>query len=125
LSSKSATLDESVIQEHEAQIKFQTLENEKKAKEQLLEIAQMTFSKRDFTSSTVSSSVMTHDVALVKSHMPDFDVEILLRGFPINDEEWDALVDSVYDTALYFVSQYDFSIIAESDDNASPDASTL
>jgi hypothetical protein len=55
----------------------------------------MTLSKRDFTSSTVSSLMVAHVVALVKSHMPDFDVEILRRNFPINDEEQDALVDSV------------------------------
>jgi hypothetical protein len=70
----------------------------------------------------VNSSAVAHAVALVKSHMPDFDAEILRRDFPINDEEWDALVDSVYDTTQYFVSQYDFSVLAESDDNASPGA---
>jgi hypothetical protein len=64
-------------------------------------------------------------MALVKSHMPDFDVEILRRDFPINDEERDVLVDSVYDTTQYFASQYDFFVLAESDDNASPGASTL
>jgi hypothetical protein len=61
-------------------------------------------------------------MALVKSHMPDFDVEILRRDFPISGEERDALVDSVYDVAQYFVSQYDFSILTESDGNANPDA---
>jgi hypothetical protein len=59
-------------------------------------------------------------MALVKSHLPDFDAEILLRDFIINDEEWDVLVDSVYDTAQYSTSQYDFSVLIESDDNASP-----
>jgi hypothetical protein len=46
----------------------------------------------------VSSSAVAHAMALVKIHMPDFDVEILRRDFPINDEERDVLVDSVYDT---------------------------
>jgi hypothetical protein len=101
---------------------LQTLEDEKKAKEQLLESTQMALSKWDFTSLVVNSSVVGHVVALVKSHMPDFDAEILRRDFPINDEERDTLVDSVYDTAQYFVSQYDFSILNESDDNTSPDA---
>jgi hypothetical protein len=55
----------------------------------------MSLSKRDFTSLAVSSSAVAHAVALVKSHMPDFDAEILRRDFPINDEEWNALVDSV------------------------------
>jgi hypothetical protein len=45
LSSKSAALNESMIQEHEAQIKLQTLEDEKKAKQQLLKSAQMSLSK--------------------------------------------------------------------------------
>jgi hypothetical protein len=56
-------------------------------------------------------------MALAKSHVPDFDGEILRRDFPINDEERDALVDSVYHTAQYFASQYDFSILVELDDN--------
>jgi hypothetical protein len=77
---------------------------EKKAKEQLLESAQMAFPKRDFTSSTVGSLVVVHAMTLVKSHMPDFDAEILRWDFAINDEERDALVDSVYDIAQYFAS---------------------
>jgi hypothetical protein len=43
-------------------------------------------------------------MVLLKSHTPDLDVEILQRDFLINDEERDALVDGVYDTAQYFVS---------------------
>jgi hypothetical protein len=54
--------------------------------------------------------------------MTDFDAEILRRDFSINDEEQDALVDSVYDTALHFVSQYDFSVLTELDGSASPGA---
>jgi hypothetical protein len=46
-----------------------------------------------------------HAVALLKSHTPDLVVEKLLMDFPFNnDEKWDALVDSVYDTAQHFVS---------------------
>jgi hypothetical protein len=65
---------------------------------------------------------VAHAVKLVKSHMTDFDAEILRRDFSINDEEQDALVDSVYDTALHFASQYDFSVLAELDGSASPGA---
>jgi hypothetical protein len=50
------------------------------------------------------SSTVAHTVALVKSHMPNFDAEVLWNDLPINDEEQDALVDSIYDTAQYFVS---------------------
>jgi hypothetical protein len=42
---------------------------------------------------------VAHAVALVKSHMPNFDAEIVRRDFSINDEERDALVDNVYDIA--------------------------
>jgi hypothetical protein len=45
LASKSAALDESVIWEDKALIKLQTLEDEKKAKEQLLESVQTSLSK--------------------------------------------------------------------------------
>jgi hypothetical protein len=43
-------------------------------------------------------------VALLKSHTRDLDTKKLLRDFPFNDEERDALVNNVYDTAQYFVS---------------------
>jgi hypothetical protein len=42
--------------------------------------------------------------------------------FTIDDEGQEALVDSAYDTTQYFVSLYDFSTLAESDDNTSPGA---
>jgi hypothetical protein len=77
LSSKSAALDEAGIQEREAQIKLQILADEKNAKEYLLESVQMALSKRDFTSSTMSSLAVAHAMPLVKSHMPDLDAEIL------------------------------------------------
>jgi hypothetical protein len=57
--------------------------------------------------------VVAHAIALVKSHVPDFDAEILWWDFAINDEERDALVDNVYDTAQYFASKYDFSVLGE------------
>jgi hypothetical protein len=96
------------------QIKLHMLSDEKKIQEQQLESTQKALSKRDFSSSTVA-----HVVVLVKNHMTDFDAEILQRDFLINEVEWDALVDSVYDTTHHFVSQYDFSVLTESDDNAS------
>jgi hypothetical protein len=70
----------------------------------------------------VISSAVAHAVALVKNYMPDFDAEILCRDFTINEVEREALVDSVYDTAQYFVSMYVFSAFAELDDNNSPGA---
>jgi hypothetical protein len=70
----------------------------------------------------VSSSVVDHVVALLKSYTLDLDTEKLRRDFPFNDEERDALVDSVYDTAQYFVPQYDFYILNDSDDGDNPGA---
>jgi hypothetical protein len=68
----------------------------------------------------VISSAVANAMALVKNHMPEFDMEILWKGFTVDDTGWEALVDSVYDTAQHFVSLYDFSALAESDDNAIP-----
>jgi hypothetical protein len=59
-------------------------------------------------------------MALVKNHMPKFDAEILQRDFSIDEAKREALVDSVYDIFQYFVSLYDFSTLAESNDNNSP-----
>jgi hypothetical protein len=94
--------------------------NEKKAQEQLLESSQKALTKRDFSSLTVISSEVAHAVALVKNHMPELDAEILRRDFTINEAEREVLVDSVYDTAQYFVSLYNFFALIESDDNNSP-----
>jgi hypothetical protein len=102
------------------QINLQRLGDEKKAQEQLLESAQKALTKREFSSSAVISSAVAHAVALVKNHIPEFDTEILQRDFSINEVEQEALVDSVYDTAQYFVSLYDFFALTERDDNNSP-----
>jgi hypothetical protein len=60
-------------------------------------------SERDYSSSMVISSV--HAVALLKSHSPDLDTELLHRDFPfVDDEEQDQLIDNVYDTTQHFVS---------------------
>jgi hypothetical protein len=62
-------------------------------------------------------------MALVKNHVPDFDTEILRRDFTVDGGGGcEALVDSSYDAAHYFISQYDFSVLPKSDDNASPGA---
>jgi hypothetical protein len=67
----------------------------------------------------VISSVVANAMALVKNHTPNFDEEIVHKGFTVDDAEQAMLVDSAYDTALYFVSLYDFSALTESDDNNS------
>jgi hypothetical protein len=70
----------------------------------------------------VTSLAVAHAMALVKNHVTEFDTEILQRDFSINEAEQEALVDSVYDTTQHFLSLYDFSVLAESDDNKSPSA---
>jgi hypothetical protein len=122
LAATSSALDFTVIQECEAEIKLQTSKEKRIAQDQLLESTQKALSKREFSFLVVISSAMVHDVALLKNHMPEFDAEILLKDITIDDAGQEALVDSAYDTAQYLVSLYDFSVLAESDDNASPGA---
>jgi hypothetical protein len=119
LSSKSSAFDRAVIREREAQIKLEATEEKRKAQEQHLESTQKALFKRDFSSSAVISLAVANAMALVKNHVPDFDAEILRREFTIDEGEHEPLVDSAYDVAHYFVSRYDFSILPESDDNAS------
>jgi lipoate synthase len=68
----------------------------------------------------VISLAVANAMALVKNHMPKFDVEILRKDFTVDDMEWATLVDSTYDTAQHFVSLYDFSVFAKFNDNNSP-----
>jgi hypothetical protein len=68
----------------------------------------------------VTTSVVANAMALVKNQIPEFDAEILRKDFTVDDAERAVLVDSAYDTAHHFVSLYDFSALAKSDDNNSP-----
>jgi hypothetical protein len=79
-------------------------------------------SKREFSSSAVIFSAVANDMALFKNHMPELDTEILQKDFTVDDAGQEALVESVYDTTQYFLSLYDFSVLPESDNNASPGA---
>jgi uncharacterized protein (DUF3084 family) len=126
LTSKSDALDIAVIQEQQAKIQMKTTKEKLKAaeekiktQEQSLDLAQQTFSKRELFSSMVISSVVANVVAPFKNHLPDLDVEILRKDFTIDDVEREALANSAYDAAHDFVSLYDFSSLAESDDNNS------
>jgi hypothetical protein len=88
--------------------KLKTAEEKMKTQGQLLNSAQQELSKRELTSSMVISSVVTNVVALMKNHLPDLDMEILLKDFTVNDAERETLVNSTYDAAHDFVSLYDF-----------------
>jgi hypothetical protein len=61
-------------------------------------------------------------VALMKNHLPDLDMEMLRKEFTVDDAERETLVNNAYDAAQDFVALYDFSSLAESDDNTSPEA---
>jgi hypothetical protein len=56
---------------------------------------------------------------LFKNQLSKLDMEILHKDFTIDDAEREALSNSAYDTAHKFVSLYDFSSLAEFDDNNS------
>jgi hypothetical protein len=118
LSSKSTVLEESTIEELDAQDKLHALGEEKRLHKQLLESTRMLLSESNYSSSTVA-----HAVALLKSHVPNPDPELLRKDYPLeDDDERDTLIDSVYDTAQYFVSQYDFSGFNDQGDEGSPGA---
>jgi hypothetical protein len=85
-------------------------------------LTQKALSKREVSSSAVISSAVANAMALVKNHLLDLDTEILRKDFTVDDEEQESLVNSAYVAAHNFVSLYDFSGLAESDDNNSPGA---
>jgi hypothetical protein len=58
--------------------------------------------------------------ALLKSHLPDLDVELLRKDFVVDEAEREALTSGAYDVAHEFASYYYFSSLAESKDNDSP-----
>jgi hypothetical protein len=66
------------------------------------------------------SLVVANAMALMKNHMPNLDVEILCKDFTVDETGQEILVNSAYDAVHDFVSLYDFSSLAESDDNNSP-----
>jgi hypothetical protein len=105
LSLKSVAFDKLVVRECDALDKLQALGEEKKTQELLLEYTWKMISERDYSSSVVISSAVAHAVALLKSYMPDLDIVLLRWDYPFDDgDEWDALIDIIYDTAQHFVS---------------------
>jgi hypothetical protein len=68
------------------------------------------------------SSVVAHVATVFKNHLPDLNMELLRQDFTVDNAERETLVSSAFDTAQDFVSSYDFTSLAESDDNDSPKA---
>jgi hypothetical protein len=68
------------------------------------------------------SSAVAHAAALFKNHLPDLNMEFLRQNFTMDDVECETLVSRAFDAAQDFVSSYDFTSLAESDDNDNPKA---
>jgi hypothetical protein len=89
--------------------------------EQVLKSTRKMLSEHDYSSSMVKYSAVAHTVALLKIYTPDLDPELLCKDYPFEeDEEQDILIESIFDTAQFFVSQYDFSVVNDQDDQGSP-----
>jgi hypothetical protein len=87
-----------------------------------LDSAQKTTSTRENSFNMMISSAVAHAVTLFKNHLPDLNMELLRQDFTVDDAECETLVFSAFDAAQDFVSSYDFTSLAESDDNDSPKA---
>jgi hypothetical protein len=68
------------------------------------------------------SSAVAHAAALFRIHLPNLNMELLHQDFTVNDAERETLVSNAFDATQDFVSSYDFTSLAESDDNDSPKA---
>jgi DNA repair exonuclease SbcCD ATPase subunit len=124
LASKLKALDFQVIHADEAVLRLKNAESRLKATEedlknqrQLLKSAQKFSSKCEGSSNMMISSAVTHAVALFKNHLPDLNMELLRQDFTTDDAEREILVSSAFDATQDFVSSYDFTSLAESDDS--------
>jgi hypothetical protein len=127
-------LDDAVIWEQEANMlreqaeakltdaekRLTAAEGEKKDQGLLLETARQALSKHEDSSVLMISIAMANAMALLKSHLPDLDVELLRKYFVVDEAEREALTNGAYDAAHEFASSYDFSSLAESENNDSP-----
>jgi hypothetical protein len=104
----------------DAEKKLATAEEEKKSQGLLLESARRALSKHEDSSTQMISTALANAMALLKSHLPDLDVELLCKDFTVDEAEHEALTNSAYDVAHEFASSYDFSSLAECEGNDSP-----
>jgi hypothetical protein len=87
-----------------------------------LKLAQKTSSKHESSFNMMIFSVVAHVAALFKNHLPGLNLELLHQDFTVDDVEHETLVSRAFDAAQDFVSSYDFTSLAEFDDNDSPKA---
>jgi hypothetical protein len=83
-------------------------------------MARQALSKREDSSVMMISTAVANAIALLKNHLPDLDIELLRKDFAVDEAEREALTNGAYDTAHEFALSYDFSSLAESEDNDSP-----
>jgi chromosome segregation ATPase len=133
LTSKSKELDDMTIREQKADMMWvqaekkladagkalATAEEEKKNQWLLSESARQALSNCEDSSIQMISTTLANAMALLKSHLPDLDVELLRMDFAVDEVEREALTNSAYDATHEFASSYDFSSFAESEDNDS------
>jgi hypothetical protein len=62
-------------------------EGEKKDQGLLLEMARQALSKREDSSVLMISTAVANAMALLKSHLPDLDVEFLCKDFAVDETE--------------------------------------
>jgi hypothetical protein len=129
LNSKSKALDFQVLRADELVLRLKNVESrlevaeeDLKNQRQLLELTQKTSSKRESSFNMMMSSMVAHAAALSKNHLLDLNLELLRQDFTVDDVERETLVSNAFDAAQDFVSSYDFTSHAESDDNDSPKA---
>jgi hypothetical protein len=104
----------------DAERKLVAAEGEKKEQGLLLESARQALSKHKDSSIQINLTAVANAMALLKSHLPNFDVELMRKDFAIDEVEHEAPTNSAYNVAHEFASSYDFSSLAESKDNDSP-----
>jgi hypothetical protein len=83
-------------------------------------MARQALSKREESSILMISMIVANAMALLKSHLPDLDVELLRKDFAVDEAEREALTSGAYDATHEFTSSYYFSSLAEYEDNDSP-----
>jgi hypothetical protein len=89
----------------------------------MLESTWNMLAERACSSSMVISSEVAHAVVLLKSYVPDLDLELFRKDYPFGDDEEqerDALINTVYDPTQFFMSHYDFSVANDQEDKGSP-----
>jgi hypothetical protein len=83
-------------------------------------MAWQVLSKSEDSSVLMILMAVTNAMVLLKSHLPDLDMELLRKDFAVDEAKCEALTNGAYDVAHEFASSYDFSSLAESKDNDNP-----